>query len=160
MASIAGEIGRSLKEKLSPTSLFALVDEASRRYWQLLWDTDDRGRRLHGISPQVLTTPWFAQSDLPRNTVTMLCRLRNGHSFSRASLARLGIVRGDTCRCGAVETAQHKLFHCPLIDRGRFGRELCRLNIRPRNYREFLQNPARVAPAVTVLLADNPDINL
>lgn len=84
--------------------------------WQMRWDSSVHGRRLYSFAPTVNRKPWFKNEHLPRDIITMVCRLRFGHHKTKNHLFKVNIVASNRCDCGAVQTIDHLTFQCTNID--------------------------------------------
>ena len=57
--------------------------------------------------------PWFSQTNLPREIVTMINRGRSNHYNLAASLAKIHIMDSSRCECGyETEDLNHVLWQC------------------------------------------------
>lgn len=64
--------------------------------------------------------PWFANFKLTRRTITVINRIRSGHSSLRSSLFRFRIVDSPLClTCRVSETVNHVFWSCKGLARHR-----------------------------------------
>lgn len=58
-------------------------------------------------------SPWFWKAKLPRKTITVINRLRSGHTSLRESLFKFHIVDSPMClTCNEIETPNHVFWDC------------------------------------------------
>ena len=63
----------------------------AKNTWQTLWNNETKGRTLYKLKPIVSSEPWFKKYNLPRRSITSICRLRTGHSSLAPRLSRIGV---------------------------------------------------------------------
>ncbi|XP_035894597.1 uncharacterized protein LOC118504343 [Anopheles stephensi] len=81
--------------------------------WQSMWDTDELGRFLYSITPQVSLKPWFQGISGDRAFIRMMSRLRSNHFALGAHLQRIGRADSKTCGCGlGYHDIDHILWSC------------------------------------------------
>ncbi|XP_075160455.1 uncharacterized protein LOC142233425 [Haematobia irritans] len=114
----------------------------SVRSWQQKWNESPFGRRLYSLSRTVNTTPWFRNRKLPREVITLICRVRFGHTCAKAHLFRVNMTDSNACECGSTQTIDHLTFECPsmsLTSRDFLIRKLRNAGIRQLNCMEILK---------------------
>ncbi|XP_075162855.1 uncharacterized protein LOC142235488 [Haematobia irritans] len=114
----------------------------SLRSWQQKWNESPFGRRLYSLSRTVNTTPWFRNRKLPREVITLICRVRFGHTCAKAHLFRVNMTDSSACECGSTQTIDHLTFECPsmsLTSRDFLIRKLRNAGIRQLNCIEILK---------------------
>lgn len=89
--------------------------------WKGKWEESPYGRRLYSLSRTVNTTPWFKDRKLPRNVITLICRLRFGHVLTGEHLTRINILHSNLCSCGSAQTINHLIFECPNMNHNNRG---------------------------------------
>lgn len=56
---------------------------------------------------------WFGKyNKLPRNLITLICRLKSNHTCTEAHLFSKGIVQSPYCSCGEWGDINHYFFNC------------------------------------------------
>ncbi|XP_039762486.1 uncharacterized protein LOC120635533 [Pararge aegeria] len=97
--------------------LFSLAKSELDSGWQRHYDRSKliKGRYYSDIQPSIPTKPWFFRYRLvDKQTTSVICRLRIGHTCTPSRLHRWGIIQSPICVCGLEEgTADHILFNCP-----------------------------------------------
>lgn len=75
-----------------------------------------KGRHYGDIQPSIPPKPWFYRfRQANKQTTSVICRLRIGHTCTPSRLHRWGIVQSPLCPCGLEEgTADHILLNCPM----------------------------------------------
>ncbi|CAH2218471.1 jg22447, partial [Pararge aegeria aegeria] len=97
--------------------LFSLAKSELDSGWQRHYDRSKliKGRYYSDIQPSIPTKPWFFRYRLvDKQTTSVICRLRIGHTCTPSRLHRWGIIQSPICVCGLEEgTEDHILFNCP-----------------------------------------------
>ena len=57
--------------------------------------------------------PWFFRYDLDRKRITMINRVKSGHTRTKDHLFRKNILNSNECECGDVQTVEHLIWNCP-----------------------------------------------
>lgn len=75
-----------------------------------------KGRHYGDIQPGIPSKPWFFRfRQASKQTTSVICRLRIGHTCTPSRLHRWGIVRSPLCSCGLEEgTADHIFLNCSM----------------------------------------------
>lgn len=90
---------------------------------------------------------WFKDIHVDRSVITLICRLRSGHSNTRKMLFRFGLSETPLCPCGeAIENTHHIFFTCSLYTEARVQMfaKIQKLNtpFPPLNIYQFLSKPS------------------
>jgi hypothetical protein len=89
------------------------LDEWITTKWQQYWNNGITGRRLYQILPSVQERENMNHFHPTRGLIHYL----TGHGPYKSKLHELHLTENDVCECGeAIDTPEHKLFHCTLID--------------------------------------------
>ncbi|XP_028172327.1 uncharacterized protein LOC114361480 [Ostrinia furnacalis] len=87
--------------------------------WNTHWENSKRmvGKYYADIQKDIPSKPWFFRhKNLPKRTVSIICRLRLGHACTPVHLAKIHIRDSSICECGLDEgTTNHIFFNCPKI---------------------------------------------
>ena len=102
---------------LSKEDTMRSVCRSVLRCWDGRWREGMRltGKGLHLASIKDSLEFWPWSSHRNRRLETGLARLRLGHAGVNAHLARFRLSDTDLCACGAVDSIDHLLLHCPLL---------------------------------------------
>ena len=113
------------------------LDEWITTKWQQYWNNGITGRRLYQILPSVQERENMNHFHPTRGLIHYL----TGHGPYKSKLHELHLTENDVCECGeAIDTPEHKLFHCTLIDD--LTRE-DRNQLRGLNPEQILRNEAK-----------------
>ncbi|RVE49151.1 hypothetical protein evm_006158 [Chilo suppressalis] len=87
--------------------------------WERNWENtkNSAGKHYFDIQPTIPIKPWYSkQKNAPKQIVSVLCRLRLGHSCTPVHLKKIKVRDSSLCECGIDEgTAEHLLFDCPKL---------------------------------------------
>ena len=56
---------------------------------------------------------WFYNLDLDRKRITLINRVKSGHTRTKDHLFRKNIVNSNECDCGEVQTVDHLIWNFP-----------------------------------------------
>lgn len=101
--------------------------------WQFRWDNESRGRVTYDFIKDVMVgdrEKWF------KYEYEVTCFL-TGHGFFRENLERFGLCDNPLCACGEIQSSNHLLFECTLLDE--YRREVHQIEI-PVNAQWYLQS--------------------
>ena len=116
--SKADELARAGSSLATVTPLAATVEEATRvvadalaTHAQLEWDTDVKGRHMHGVKP--IRGNWPSCSQTSRRREVVLARLRLGHTLHTHSYLLSNEQSTPLCdSCRVPLTVKHILLDC------------------------------------------------
>lgn len=102
------------------------MEDEIKNKWDDSWKTLNRElptpTHLYHILDSIPRKPWFHNFKGPREMVTLINRLRLGHSRDPAHLARINVIPNALCTCGGGEASpQHIFFECPFVGQERRG---------------------------------------
>lgn len=99
------------------TDYYANITKDMLTLWTEMWkkDQEQKGKWYGIIQEHLPTEPWYNKLEMAsRDFITMMNRLRFGHSTTPSHLARLGITRTDLCKeCNNPQAdVKHLVFKC------------------------------------------------
>lgn len=116
-AKEAVEIGTLVHPHCYFYDLFSTAKSDLASNWRLLYERSllIKGRHYGDIQPSIPLKPWFFRfRHANKQTTSVICRLRLGHTCTPSRLYRWGIAESPLCTCGLEEgTAEHILLNCP-----------------------------------------------
>lgn len=72
-----------------------------------------KGKSYFMFKNKIWDQPWFSKLNWPRDNITLINRIRSGHTKVNSHLFRMGIVDSEECSCGhKTQDVQHLLFYC------------------------------------------------
>lgn len=101
---------------------FCLLKNKINRLWLQEWHHEvikGKGRDLYEIKKATIKWPWARHVE--RIIETSIARLRVGHAGLGQYRNRFGFTDSPLCQCGEVETIEHFLLLCPILDQLRFS---------------------------------------
>uniref|UniRef100_A0AAG5DGL5 Reverse transcriptase domain-containing protein n=1 Tax=Anopheles atroparvus TaxID=41427 RepID=A0AAG5DGL5_ANOAO len=103
-----------------PYEFLRLPQQLCLSRWQQMWETDELGRFLFSITPQVSLRPWFSGLTENRAFIRMMSRLRSNHFALGAHLHRIDLAQSKICGCGlGFHDVDHLLWACAEYEAGR-----------------------------------------
>lgn len=133
LANEAVECGDLFPFKNYCNDLATLPRVYLKEAWDRTWAEDvSKGIYYRRIQPSILPKPWFCRADvkLSKKAISVIIRMRLGHTSTSAHLAKLGIVQSPACACGAeMGDINHVLFSCPDYDYASFFASLTSLGV-------------------------------
>jgi ribonuclease HI len=113
LAKVGAQEGEVFDRRISPDEFYRLVRQSTLSSWQNDWDTDDLGRWLHSIIPNVCARSWFKGLDVSRDFIRVMSRLMSNHYSLNTHLHRINLVENNVCRCGnGYDDIDHAVWHC------------------------------------------------
>ena len=120
--------------------------------WGEMFAKSSRGSYYRSIQPTIPKEPWFRGIKVSKHSVSLLCRLRIGHTVLASHLKRIQVVTSSLCVCEEEEeTADHVLFNCRLLPNHDFFREISLIGLTfPLSVQHLLSlNSPKINKAIT-----------
>lgn len=89
-----------------------IIKEGIINCWQERWDNETKGRVTYGFVKKV---DMLVKSDWIYLSYETSCFL-SGHGFFKAKLTELGLEDDPMCECGELQTSNHVLVQCRLLE--------------------------------------------
>uniref|UniRef100_A0AAG5DTQ8 RNase H type-1 domain-containing protein n=1 Tax=Anopheles atroparvus TaxID=41427 RepID=A0AAG5DTQ8_ANOAO len=113
LAKVGAQAGELFERQVCRDDLFLLVRRYTNLNWQEHWDTDDLGRWLHSIIPNVSSKAWFRGLNQSSEFIRVMSRLMSNHYRLDAHLHRIHLVDSNICSCGnGYEDIEHAVWQC------------------------------------------------
>ncbi|KAL0832986.1 hypothetical protein ABMA28_011678 [Loxostege sticticalis] len=118
-AKNAISLGSQDHYKLYSHDLPCLARSHLLRSWSSDWQITRRkaGKFYFDVQGSIETSPWFFKHKrLSKRVISVISRLRLGHTSSPVHLAKIRVKDNSICECGIDEgSADHILFNCPNV---------------------------------------------
>ncbi|XP_026479262.1 uncharacterized protein LOC113385629 [Ctenocephalides felis] len=91
-----------------------LIKQQGLELWQKSHSETTKSKGSTYALTREIVSPntWFKNIEESRNFITVICRLRLGHSYCKSHLKRIGIIQDPKCDCGSLETLDHLFWEC------------------------------------------------
>ena len=114
LAKDAIQLGETLEIEIPKPDVVSIIKGNILTTYQQEWRETSkiRGSHLYKIMPTIPKKPWYNDITLNRKIISLLIRLRLGHTTTPKHLFQMKIKDNPLCNCGEIGDINHLVLNC------------------------------------------------